>query len=453
MTGPWLAAPAPEPSVTRRSVRLALLLLALGCVAETGPAEADPARLLRARAAAAGVTDPGVAPAGDPALIELGRALFFDKIVSGNRDVSCGSCHTMPYHTTDQMTLSIGTGGTGPSPYRQLGTGGFSSRNAPELFNRGHPAWRRFFWDGRIESTDSGLVTPAGPAVPPGLSGPLAAQALFPMIARTEMRGQLGENGIADLPDGDPRPMWDSILSRIRAIPGYDSLARAAFPGRPVPIAGVADLANAIAAFVGSRWFLAHAPFDDFLAGDDAAMSQAAIRGGLLFFGRARCSVCHRGPLLTDFEYHNVGIPEFGPGIGGQPDRGRALVTGAPADAHAYRTPSLRNVAHSPPYMHNGAYAGIVAAIRHYRDVRQSLESFDTTAIDARLRAGVDLSAAGLASISQTLDPVVRAPLRLTDNDVDDLLAFLLSLSDPRAGFLLGDMPRTVPSGLPVSAY
>lgn len=439
--------------MTRRPARLLGLVLALGCAGESGPADADPAALLRNRAAAAGVTAVGLAPAADTALVRLGQALFFDKVLSGNRDISCGNCHIPAYHTTDVMTLPIGTGGTGLAPRRALGRGEFSARNVPELFNRGHPAWRRFFWDGRVELSDSGLVTPAGAALPAGLSGPLAAQALFPMIARAEMRGRPGENGIADLPDADPRPMWDSIVARVQSLPGYDTLARAAFPARATPITGVADLANALAAFVGTRWFLAHAPFDDFLAGDDAALSPAALRGGLLFFGRARCAACHRGPLLTDFEFHNVGIPELGPGVGGHPDQGRAAVSGQPADAHAYRTPSLRNVAHGPPYMHNGAYPDLQAAIRHYRDVRRSLASFDTLGVDQRLRATLDLSPAAVAEIERTLDPRLAGATRLSDDEVADLLAFLLSLSDPRAAVLLGDVPRSVPSGLPVLEY
>ncbi|MBK9068566.1 MAG: methylamine utilization protein MauG [Gemmatimonadetes bacterium] len=427
------------------------LLLSLACSTQGGGQDATPPEaLLRARAAAAGVTAVGAPPAADPALVALGRALFFDKIVSGNRDISCGNCHIPAYHTTDVMTLPIGTGGTGLAPRRALGTGAFSARNVPELYNRGHPGWRRLFWDGRVELSDSGLVTPAGAALPVGLSGPLAAQALFPMIARAEMRGQPGQNGIANLPDADPRPMWDSIVARVAGLPGYDSLARAAFPGRAMPISGVADLANAIAAFIGTRWFMVQAPFDDFLAGNDDAISPAAVRGGLLFFGRARCAACHRGPLLTDFEFHNVGVPELGPGIGGHPDQGRAAVSGKPADAHAYRTPSLRNVAHSPPYMHNGAYPDIVAAIRHYRDVRQSLAGFDTTGVDPRLRATIDLSPAGQAEIQRTLDPRVQVPVRLSDDDVADLLAFLVAspIRGRRSSSAIS--PAPYPGGLPV---
>lgn len=433
------------------SLLVLLVLLACGERGEQGPS--DPIATLRSRAQAAGVaplTAVEPAPAG---LVDLGRALFHDKILSGNRNIACSTCHSPVYHTTDLLTLSIGTGGTEPAAARQLGTGTFTTRNAPELFNRGHPSWRRLFWDGRIELTPQGLVTPAGSALPQGLAGPLAAQVLFPLIARSEMRGRVGENGIADLPDGDPRPMWDSLVGRLALLPGYDTLAAAAFPGPAPRRLTIVDVANAVAAFIGTVWSMPDAPFDRFLAGDDSALSPAAVRGGLLFFGSARCGSCHRGPLLTDQEFHNVGTPALGPGADGGPDLGRGGITGAPRDRYAFRTPSLRNVAHSPPYMHNGAYRSLADAVRHYRDVRQALQTFNVIGVDSRLRATVDLSPAGIAAVEATLDPRVRARIVLSEADIEDVLAFLRSLTDARSNILLGDMPVRVPSGLPVSDY
>lgn len=427
------------------------LLLACGESGATG--SADPATTLRSRAAAAGAAPLGVAPSADPALVALGQALFYDKVLSGSRDIACSTCHSPVYHTTDLLTLSIGTGGDGLAAGRALGTGAFSSRNAPDLFNRGHADWRRLFWDGRVERTAGGFATPAGAALPAGLTSPLAAQTLFPMLSRTEMRGAPGSSTLADLPDTDPRIIWDSLAARVAALTGYDSLAQAAFPGRASPDLDIADLANALAAFVGTRWHFADTPFDRFLGGDDAALSPEALRGGLLFFGRARCSACHRGPLLTDQEFHNVGIPNLGPGFEGRPDLGRARVTGAAADRYAFRTPSLRGVAHSPPYMHNGAYRTLTEAVRHYRDVRAALFGFPSTGIDPRLATSLDLSPAGLADVAATLDPLVRRPVRLSGTDLADLVAFLLALTDPRSNVLLGDIPATVPSGLPVNDY
>ncbi len=412
-----------------------------------------PAALLRERAAAAGVTPLAPRPDDPPGLVALGRALFHDKVLSGNRDIACSTCHNLAYHTTDLLPLSIGTGGAGLAVGRQLAGGAFAARNAPELFNRGHPEWRRLFWDGRVEATPAGLSTPIGPDLPPGLSGLLAAQVLFPLSTRTEMRGRPGENPLADLPDTAYTAIWAGIAARVSGLPGYDSLAAAAFPGRSDSSLSIADLANALAAFIGTSWSFPDAPFDRLLAGEDAALSPAAIRGGLLFFGRARCAACHRGPLLTDQEFHNVGVSAPGPRMGVGPDASRYGVTGAPADRFAFRTPSLRNVVHSPPYMHNGAYRSLAEVVRHYRDARGALFAFDPRGLDPRLQASVDVSPAGLAAVAATLDPRVGAPLRLSDAEVDDLVAFLVALTDPRSSILLGDIPATVPSGLPVHDY
>lgn len=437
----------------RWALGLALAACLQGCDGDTTAGAVAPAALLRERAAAAGVTPLAPRPDDSPDLVALGRALFHDKVLSGNRDIACSTCHNLTYHTTDLLPLSIGTGGTGLAVGRLLGTGAFATRNAPELFNRGHPEWRRLFWDGRVEATAAGLSTPIGPGLPPGLSGLLAAQVLFPLSARTEMRGQAGENPLADLPDTAFSAIWAGIAARVAGLPGYDSLAGAAFPFRADSSLGIADLANAIAAFIGTSWDFTEAPFDRLLAGEDAAMSPAAIRGGLLFFGRARCATCHRGPLLSDQDFHNVGVPTLGPGLAGSADAGRYAVTGAPADRYAFRTPSLRNVAHSPPYMHNGAYRSLAEVVRHYRDAREALVTFDPLGLDPRVRATVDLSPAGLAAVAATLDPRVATSLRLSDSEVDDLVAFLVALTDPRSSILLGDVPATVPSGLPVHDY
>jgi cytochrome c peroxidase len=387
------------------------------------------------------------------ALGRLGQALFFDKILSGNRDVSCGTCHSPVYHTVDLLTLSIGTGGLRPSVVRELGTGSFLPRNAPDLFNRGHPAWTSMFWDGRVERIGSTYRSPAGDALPQGLASPLAVQALFPLLGRAEMRGRAGENELADVGDADPRAVWDAIVARLRAIPGYDSLVAAAFPARdPAPLT-ITDVGNAIAAFVGTAWLMGNSPFDRFLRGEDDALTPTATRGGLLFFGRARCGECHTGPLLTDQRFHNVGIPPLGPGLDGGPDIGRAAVTGRAEDRFAFRTPSLRNVVHSRPYMHNGAYATLEGAIRHYVNVGAALRGFSVAGVDPRLQTTVDLSAATLAEVEATLDPKVRQPVALSDRDIEDLMAFLMALTDPAASLILSDIPWSVPSGLPVSDY
>jgi cytochrome c peroxidase len=103
--------------------------------------------------------------------------------------------------------------------------------------------------------------------------------------------------------------------------------------------------------------------------------------------------------------------------------------------------------------MHNGAYATLEGAIRHYVNVGAALRGFSAAGVDPRLQATVDLSAATLAGVEATLDPKVRQPVPLSDRDIGDLIAFLMALTDPASSLVLSDIPWTVPSGLPVSDY
>jgi len=145
----------------------------------------------------------GVVPIGavaqpNAALVDLGRSLFFDKILSGNRDVSCATCHSPLSHGADVLALSIGTGCTGDGASRTLGAGRqFTPRNAPSLINTGLGSFS-FFWDGRVSDLGgpSNFRTPAGAALPGGLSDVLAAQAMFPVTNRNEMRGEVGDHDV-----------------------------------------------------------------------------------------------------------------------------------------------------------------------------------------------------------------------------------------------------------------
>jgi len=293
-------------------------------------------------------------------------------------------------------------------------------------------------------------VALSGETLPAGLSSPLSAQALIPLLARVEMRGGAGSNELASLPDSDALGIWDGIVARLRAIPGYDTLFSAAYPGLSQDSLSIVQVANAIAAFESATWTATDSPYDRYLRGDTLALSPAARRGALLFFGKADCSRCHRGILLSDQAFHNIGIPPLGPGLDGGPDIGRAAVTGRPADRYAFRTPSLRNITLTSPYMHNGVYQTLEQVIHHYMDARGAPARLDPAQLDPRLRATLDQSPATLADLTATLDSVVARPIGLSDAEVNDLVTFLFSLTDPASAVLLRDVPRNVPSGLPV---
>lgn len=446
-----------------RPVRLVLSSVALaactGCadlLALLLPGDVD--AQLRAVLQAHNVT-PVEKPAVDAAKVRLGQALFFDKILSGNRNISCATCHTPLAFTGDGLPLSIGQGGDGLAQARRApldddGNPIFIPRNAPDVFNRA--PLDLMFWDGRVaRMADGSFDTPAGDDLLPGLDSTLAAQAMFPVTSRDEMRGHPGENDLADLDDSDLAGIWDALMGRLLAIDEYRDLFAAAYPDVPSDDLTFVHAANAIAAFEIDHWTLDDSPFDAYLRGDDSALSEAATRGALLFFGKAGCADCHTGPLLTDGRFHNRAVPQIGPGKGdgddGTWDFGRERVTGDPADRFRFRTPPLRNVAATAPYMHDGAFATLEDAVRHELDPITSALSYDPT----QLRDDVQ----DLFRREQTVDILAKAiddgevdAVALTDEEFADLLAFLHALTSPSLGTLgLRDIPAEVPSGLPLA--
>jgi cytochrome c peroxidase len=439
---------------------LTLVALALcGCQNREGRETSD--RQLRAVLREAGITalDPG--PSADPAMVALGQALFFDKELGGNRDVSCATCHHPLHHTADGISISIGVGGTGLGPKRRLGPRrDFIARNATDLFNRGAPEWRTMFWDNRVNGTpEIGFHSPAVGQLPPGLDSVLAAQAMFPVVADDEMRGDPGDvdvfgdpNPLAEIVEEDYAAVWDGLMKRLLAIPGYRELFANAYPEVAVDQLGFQHAANAMAAFQIEAWTFLNSRWDRYLNGENAALSAEAKRGALLFYGEAGCAQCHSGNLFTDQETHNIGVPQLGPGKDDEAplDIGRARVTHYPADMFAFRTPPLRNVDLTGPWMHNGAYVSLEAVVRHHLNPREALDNYDTGQLVAELQPTCQDDQATVDLVLATLDPLVASPIELSDEELADLLAFLHALTDPDAMYLEEDIPPSVPSGLPV---
>ncbi|HSQ29893.1 MAG TPA: cytochrome c peroxidase [Gemmatimonadaceae bacterium] len=403
--------------------------------------------------------------APDPALVDLGRSLFFDKILSGNRDVSCASCHKPSTGTGDGMSLAIGTGAqrTGATP--TLGEGRqFTPRNAAPLFGA---SLRPFylFWDGRVSDFggQSNFATPAGPALPSGLASILAAQAMIPVTNRVEMRGNPGDhdvlgnaNELAILADSQYAAIWSALIRRVLAVNAYVQKFNAAYPSVPVGQLGFQHAANAIAAFEVATFARTNSPFDRYLARDDNALSVDAKRGALLFFGKARCSQCHNGPLIGGQQFANTGAPQLGPGTGKAAplDAGRgdpSIVSQPQFPNFFFRVPPLRNVELTAPYMHDGAYPTLEAVVRHYNNVDSAVKAYDVSQLDPSLRSSYHGDAATIGQLLSSLDGRIRQPLGLTPDEQRQLVAFLKSLTDPSARDLNGVMPAAVPSGLPVS--
>ncbi len=425
-----------------------------------GPAP-GPDRALAAALAAAGAAPREQPPPPDPALVELGRALFFDKELSGNRDISCATCHHPLLHTGDGLPVSLGTGGQGLGPTLELGAGRtLIPRNAPDVFDRGSPQWHTMFWDGRLSgSPEGGFVSPAGVLLPAGLDSILAVQAMFPVTSRDEMRGTAGDvdifgrpNELAALANDDWLGIWDALMARLLAIPGYEALFAAAYPDVTPADLGFQHAANAIAAFEIATFTAADSPWDRFLAGDHGALSPEAREGAALFYGEAGCARCHSGPLLTDQQVHNIGVPQLGPGKRNSMglDFGRFLETDREADRFAFRTPSLRNVALTGPWMHNGAYVRLEDAVRHHLDPAAALWAYDPGQLPAAVQSTWHGQPALLRGILRNLDPLLSTPQTLSDADLDRLLAFLRALTSPSLIDQSHYIPAAVPSGLGV---
>lgn len=242
----------------------------------------------------------------DPRKIALGKQLYFDPRLSADRTVSCASCHDPQHGWSDARATSKGVGG-------QVG-----GRNAPTVINS---AFQRFhFWDGRAAS--------------------LEEQALGPIENPIEM----------NLP-------IDEAVKRLNEIPGYKKQFNEVFDSDVTKEC----LAKAIAAY--ERTIISgDAPYDRYKAGDTSALSESATRGMKLFFGKANCSACHSGPNFTDFAFHNIGIGMDKP----EPDKGRVEISKLEGDTGAFKTPTLREIGRSGPYMHDGSMQTLEDVVEHY---------------------------------------------------------------------------------------
>lgn len=404
----------------------------------------------------------------DQAKVKLGRLLFYDKILSGNQNISCASCHHPDLGTTDGVSLGIGEGGMG------LGTKRVSAedssrihkripRNAPALWNLAYRDLRNMFHDGRLEISDiygNGFNSPAREWLPTGLQTIMAAQAVLPLTAEHEMAGNPGENEIAGAVKDRIDSGWPIIAKRVRNNPSYAKLFVTAFdtidsPGQ----VGIADIANAIAAFIGTEFRNFDSPYDKYLAGDSNALSPTQKRGLDLFFGDAGCSGCHNGQLLTDQGFYALSLPQFGPGrtraFDPLPrDVGRMGESDRLEDAYKFRTPALRNVALTGPYGHNGAMPTLESMVRHHLNPRQSLASWAPDM--AGLPKVAWLQNADFAirddrfEMERQLAALDITPVDMSDRQVTDIVAFLHALTGETAKTLTLGVPDVVPSGLPV---
>jgi cytochrome c peroxidase len=237
-----------------------------------------------------------------PEKVALGKQLFFDPRLSGDNTMSCATCHDPKKSFGDGLARGKGRGG------KPLG------RNVPSLLNAAF--YSSYLWDGRSKS--------------------LEEQALAPIQSAEEMNQDLGE-----------------LEKELNAIPGYVAPFQAVF-GTKVTREGIA---KALAAF--QRTLVTKpSPFDRYLKGEKDALSDDARDGMRLFMGDAGCVQCHRGPLLSDGKFYRLGAL--------RQDKGRGTVTGKREDDYKFRTPSLRNIAQTGPYMHDGSQDTLDEVVAYY---------------------------------------------------------------------------------------
>lgn len=412
----------PPVSSMRTATLLGVAILAACSNDPAGPAAPSSDDLLRDRFGLVALGDVPF-PVGEPRLaarIELGRLLFFDPILGGEMDVSCAACHHPDFAFADGRPRSVGAGGVGLGPAR-VGMGsalsglpiGPEGRNSPTVLNAA------------FNADENGLASALGLQFWDGRARGLEEQARGPIASRVEMAGDAYGSDVAR----------DSVVARLRGVDEYVRLFREAFPSEAAAAPGAEVITmdtygRAVAAYE-RELVTRDSPFDRYARGEDGALTDEQKRGLELFFTDAGCVLCHGGTMFSDFRFHVLGVPQQGVGGAVLPgdDTGREEATGDPADRYAFRTPTLRNVELTAPYMHDGVLATLEDVVRFYDRGAQPRHP------------GVG---------DGQLDPLVRDPLGLTDDEIASLVAFLRSLTDPGTGVAaeLLRVPDAVPSGL-----
>jgi cytochrome c peroxidase len=396
----------------------------------------------------------------DPLRAKLGQLLFYDPILSGNKNISCATCHHPDLGTGDGVSLSIGEGGIGLGAQRIIDQANVPEqripRNAPALWNLGALEFQVMFHDGRLEADPNepdGIRTPLGADMTRGFDSVLAAQAMFPVLSPDEMAGHYSENEISQAVRlgflSSEGGAWDLIAARVAVVPAYQEEFAKVVPGEPVTFPLIANL---VADFIRFEWRADNSLFDQAMKGE-AALPEDAARGMALFYGAAGCGSCHAGWFQTDHDFHAIGLPQIGPGKAARfeshaQDTGRMRVTGAPADAYAFRTPSLRNVTLTAPYGHNGAYTDLADMIRHHVNVEEAFADYDLAKAHLPEFPGAnDLRGFTADENAAILAANVLKPIDLSEDEITDIIRFLETLEDPAKRF---GVPESVPSGLPL---
>jgi cytochrome c peroxidase len=376
----------------------------------------------------------------DPIAV-LGRKLFFSKSLGGDEDSACVSCHHPVLGGGDALALSIGVGADDPDllgPGRTHPDGDFTvPRNAPTTFNIA--LWDKgLFWDSRVENIegDEGIRTPDsdfGTADGDAGESIVAAQTRFPVTSADEMRG------FDFVMDGTNAELRTALEQRLAEDAGWVGEFDAVF-GSPEITYG--RIAEAIGAYEESQVFT-DTPWAAYVEGDNGAIGDSAKRGALLFLGSAEdggagCANCHAGDFFTNESFTSICAPQIGRGKGdgttGTSDFGRARETGKTGDRFTFRTPTLLNVSATGPYLHSGAYDSLADVVRHHFDPQAAADRYDPASVPLAASDDFDANTSEMVAFLKTSGQVIgsfRTPFGSTEQDVEDLVAFLEALTDP----------------------
>ena len=354
----------------------------------------------------------------DPKKSALGKVFFESTELSFNSNTSCSTCHLDEFSSADGLPIAIGIEGHGKGRERAMGGGSIVPRNTLALWGRAARQFDTFFWDGKVQKTENGIVSQFGDQVPS--DDPLIVAVSLPFVEIREMVSddQYVQEKLMTETVSSAEIIQRELASRVVDVLGKGDEVEEAF-GLDGPNVEFIHITRSLKHFFADKFQVGESRFSRFIAGE-GELTKDEVNGGLIFFGKGKCAVCHSGPHFSDFDFHTVVFPQAGFGKNGfGVDYGRFNVTFDPSDLHKFRTPPLHNVAQTSPYGHSGSVASLEDAIvAHYDplsvnqafelDVRGRRELFD------RLRAvGAEVP--------------ISAPL--SHGELDDLTQFLGSLS------------------------
>ena len=357
-----------------------------------------------------------LAPTAEQARSAVGRLIFDSNLMSLNGDISCRDCHLDEFGSADGLPNAVGVGGEGAGLDRLRSGGQILPRNVLPLWGRGGPGFNVFFWDGKVESRGEVVISQYGDQPPS--QDPFIVAIHLPSVELDEMvadSAEVYETYVQEDVSG-ASAIQQELAQRFARDETIGPLLAAAFSTDAANVS-FANVADALGSFIRDEFRIRPTSLEQFVY-NEGEISRSALNGGILFYGRGRCALCHSGPYFSDFDFHAVAFPQMGFGRNGFGiDEGRFNVTHDPQDRFRFRTPPLYNVSKTAPYSHSGSVQTLEAAIiSHFDPLRLiQLDNLDRTGrVDLYRRLG--------HSAGETL------PAELTDQEVYDLTEFLRML-------------------------